>query len=199
MNEVSGCSKPQKTCCWSNVGVLKTYNNYIVNPSSPKGVATTKQFSPWCSKSRSQGVKFLRVNSSSSFTFILAKKKIEPTTYTGGRVSFQSWEVRGGWCDPMIFKLDYFENIWSKMHSKICLEKKKWKSRVFTIFYVKIIFCLYFRHKMAISQFSSARSHYNVIVRSIINGWYLFWYQWKEDIHTYTLVVNLGLYDLQYW
>ena len=45
-----------------------------------------------------------------------------------------------------------------------------------------------------------ARSHYDVIVTSCINGWYLFWYQWKEDVHdTYTLVVNLGLYDLQYW
>ena len=47
---------------------------------------------------------------------------------------------------------------------------------------------------MAISQFSWARSHYDVIVMSYINGWYLFWYQWKEDAHTYTLVVNLGLY-----
>ena len=51
---------------------------------------------------------------------------------------------------------------------------------------------------MAISQFLWARSHYDVIVTSYINGWYLFWYQWKEDVHTYTLVVNLGLYDLQY-
>ena len=35
----------------------------------------------------------------------------------------------------------------------------------------------------------------DVIVTSYINGWYLFWYQWKEDVHTYTLVVNLGLYE----
>ena len=47
-------------------------------------------------------------------------------------------------------------------------------------------------------QFSWARSHYDVMVTSYINGWYLFWYQWKKDVHTYTLVVNLGLYDLQY-
>ena len=45
---------------------------------------------------------------------------------------------------------------------------------------------------MAISQYSWARSHYDVIVTSYINGYYLFWYQWKEDVHTYTLVVNLG-------
>ena len=67
----------------------------------------------------------------------------------------------------------------------------------FTIFYVKINFCLYFTHKMGISQFSWVRSQYDIIVTSYINGWYLFWYQWKEDVHTYTLVVNLGLYDLQ--
>ena len=55
-----------------------------------------------------------------------------------------------------------------------------------------------FYTQMAIFKFSWARSHYDVIVTSYINGWYLFWYQWKEDVHTYTLVVNLGLYDLQY-
>ena len=31
----------------------------------------------------------------------------------------------------------------------------------------------------------------DLIVTSYINGWYLFWYQWK-DVRTYTLVVNLG-------
>ena len=70
---------------------------------------------------------------------------------------------------------------------------------VFTFFYVEINFCLRFMHKMAISQFLWARSHYDVIVTSYIIGWHLFWYQWKEDVHTYTLVVKLGLYDLQYW
>ena len=47
---------------------------------------------------------------------------------------------------------------------------------------------------MAISQFSWARSHYDLIVTSYINGWYLFWYQWKEDVHTYTLVVKVKGY-----
>ena len=40
---------------------------------------------------------------------------------------------------------------------------------------------------------------YDVILRLYINGWYLFWYQWKEEVHSYTLVANLGLYDIQYW
>ena len=30
-------------------------------------------------------------------------------------------------------------------------------------------------------------------VKSYINGWYLFWYHW-EDVHTFTLVVNLGIW-----
>ena len=52
---------------------------------------------------------------------------------------------------------------------------------------------------MAISQFSWARSHYDVIVTPYINGLYLIWYQWNERMSiTYTLVVNLGLYELQY-
>ena len=53
-----------------------TYLVYLLNPSSPKGGCkqSPKQFSPWCSKSRSQGVKLLREPSSSSFSFILAKK-----------------------------------------------------------------------------------------------------------------------------
>ena len=61
-------------------------------------------------------------------------------------------------------------------------------------FYVKIIFCVYFTHKMTFSQFSRVYLHYDVIVRSYINGWYLFWYQWKEEVHRYTFVA-LGLYD----
>ena len=59
-------------------------------------------------------------------------------------------------------------------------------------------FCLYFTHKVTIFQFSRACLHYDVIARSYINGWKLFWYQWKEDVHTHTLVVNVGLHDLQY-
>ena len=46
-----------------------------LNPSSPNGglQQPPKQFWSWCSKSRSQGVKLLRVPSNSSFSFILAK------------------------------------------------------------------------------------------------------------------------------
>ena len=72
------------------------------------------------------------------------------------------------------------------------------KIACFYDFLRKKLFLPIFYAQMAISQFLWARSHYDVIVTSYINGWYLFWYQWKEDVHTYTLVVNLGLYALQY-
>ena len=39
----------------------------------------------------------------------LWQKNFEPTTFPRGRVSFQSLE--GGWCDPVILKLDDFENM----------------------------------------------------------------------------------------
>ena len=121
-----------------------------------------------------------------TFKFILwlhfSEKNSEPTTYTGGRVSFQNWEVGGGvgailWFLNWIFwkylkwyaltslfcKLEWpFSNIFCKKFHENCM--------FFTIFYVKITFCQYFTHKMAISQFSWARSHYDVIVTSYING-----------------------------
>ena len=58
-----------------------------------------------------------------TFKFILSlhfrEKNFQPTTYTGGGVSFQSWEVRGGgWCDPMSFELDIL-----KIFEVICTHK----------------------------------------------------------------------------
>ena len=88
--------------------------NRSLKTSSPKGVATTpKEFSTRCSKTRSQGVKWLQVPLSSSFRLILAKKN-RPYHLPLGLGKLQSWEV-GGWCDPVILKLDYFETIRSDM------------------------------------------------------------------------------------
>ena len=49
----------------------------------------------------------------------------------------------------------------------------------------KSIFAYILRTKWPFLNFRG-RAH---IMTSYINGWYLFWYQWKEDVHTYTLVV----------
>ena len=52
-------------------------------------------------------------------------------------------------------------------------------------FYAKINFCKYLTHTIF-----EGYSLYDVIVTSYINGWYLFWYFWKKDIHSYKLVVG---------
>ena len=66
--------------------------------------------------------------------------------------------------------------------------RKKWKND----FVRKNQFSPLFYTQNDHYQFSRACSHYDAIVRSYINGWYLLWYQWKEDVHTYTLVANEG-------
>ena len=124
-----------------------------------------------------------------TFNFILSlhfsEQIFEPTTYTGGRVSFQSWEVGGvqsqwflNWISLNIFEVKYTPNFVCKLEWPFCnifCKKSHEKSHVFTILNVKINFCLYFNHKMTISQFSWARSHYDSMVTLYINGWYLFW------------------------
>ena len=147
------------------------------------------------------------------FKFILSahfsEKKIWAcTTYSWHRVSFQGWEV-GGWCNHVILEFVYFTNIWSDMYStkfvcklelsfcNIFSKKKTWKLDVLIIFLCKNKFLPIFHTQNEISQFSRVCSHYDIMGTSYINGEYLFWYQWKEDIHR--LVVNLGLYDHPYW
>ena len=84
-----------------------------------RGVATTPNSFALVLKKHSQWVKLLRVPLSSSFPLTLAKKKKnEPTTFP--RVG-QALKVRGE-VNPVILKLDYFEYIWSDMHSKLCLQ-----------------------------------------------------------------------------
>ena len=47
------------------------------------------------------------------------------------------------------------------------------------------------------SKFARARWLYNVIVTHEVQ-WYSFWYQWTEDVHTYTLVANIGVSSIPY-
>ena len=161
----------------------------LLNPSSPKGMQQPlKQFSPRCSKTRSQGVILLPVLLRPSFPLILAGKNEQNTT-PGGRVSFQSWEVEGGWCNPVILKLVYFENLLviftlnfvCKLKSSFSntFSKNRMKIPRFNDFLRKNQFLpiFYTQHD---NQFSRAWSHYDIIVRSYINGWYIFWYQWME-------------------
>ena len=43
-----------------------------------------------------------------------------------------------------------------------------------------------------------SRLHYDVIMTSYTVGWYLFWYQWIEKTHYYTLVANIRVCDVYY-
>ena len=64
---------------------------------------------------------------------------------------------------------------------------------LWVFFYVKINFTYIFSHKKTNSQFLRACSHHDVIVRSYIIGWYLFWYQWKEDVHSYEIYMTFNI------
>ena len=79
------------------------------------------QVSPRCSKSRSQGLKLLRIPSSSSFPFILAKKF---QTYHLYRVygKLSKLDGQGVGATPWFLNWIYFENIWNGMHSKLSLQ-----------------------------------------------------------------------------
>ena len=78
---------------------MNTYSivRHNFNPSSPKGGVVP---TPLTVIALVLKIAQLRGKiAPGTFKFILSlhfSEKISPTTYTGGRVSFQSWEVRGG-------------------------------------------------------------------------------------------------------
>ena len=98
----------------------KTIRVTRVNPSSPKGGNNPPNSFRTGAQNR---VKLLRVPSSSPFSFILAKQFRTYHLHRGwGKLSKLGGRGGGGWCDPVIFRLDYFKNNWSDMHSKLCLQ-----------------------------------------------------------------------------
>ena len=73
------------------------------------------------------------------------------------------------------------------------------KSHVSKIFFAKKWFLLIFTYTIFIaSKFLRARWLYDVTVNSYEIQWYLFWYQWIEEVHTYTLVANIGVSGVPY-
>ena len=143
-----------------------------------------------------------------TFKFILSPHFSEKNSNfpppPGVGYSFQSWGVSWwGWCNPMILKLDYFENIWSDMQCTIlCLQvrivisnilnKKSHENRMFLRLRN---FCIYF----------TCTPNDNF---SIFEGVLTLWRHSEVLIlvsmergcpYLHTLVVNLGLYDLQFW
>ena len=64
--------------------------------------------------------------------------------------------------------------------------------------HVSTIFCPIFTYIFNASTFPRVRLLYDVTVTSYEVQWYLFWYQWIEEVHTYTLVANIGVSGVQY-
>ena len=59
---------------------------------------------------------------------------------------------------------------------------------------------LFFFFVYIFNMFKILRSclHYDVRVTSNVDGWYLFWYQWKEETYSYTVVANIRVQDVYY-
>ena len=64
------------------------------------------------------------------------------------------------------------------------------------------IACFYVAYSLCIfsicSNFLRSRSHYDVKVTLYADGWYLFWYRWKEETHSYILLANIRVQDVYY-
>ena len=67
------------------------------------------------------------------------------------------------------------------------------KISCFNDFLAKNWFLLIFMYIFNASKFPKARWLYEVTVTSYDVQWYSFWYQWIEEVHTYTLVANIGV------
>ena len=59
-------------------------------------------------------------------------------------------------------------------------------------FLAKNWFLLIFTYIFNVSKFPRVRWLHDVTVTSYEVQWYSFWYQWIEEVHTYTLVANRG-------
>ena len=107
----------------------------------------------------------------------------------GGKEGSKLSKFKGGrCCNPVILNsvnLKIFEVVCTLFESKNChfLTYLTKKFHVFINFQDQVLH-IFYTHKENFS-ICEARAcvHYDVIVTSYINGWYLFWYQWKEDIH----------------
>ena len=114
----------------------------------------------------------------------------------------------GGWWNPMIFILSL-----SSIFDKICASnflcrressflpysaKNPAKIPCFYDSLVKSWFLLIVTHIFDASKFPRAPWLYDVTVTSYEVQWYLFWYQWIEEVRTYTLVANTGVSGVSY-
>ena len=121
-----------------------------INPSSPKGVATTPQ---------------------TVFTLVLKiaqpRGKIAPV-HPFPSFILSNWEVMRSWCDPVIFKLDYSKNIWSDIHSKLVC-KLEWPfSNIFCKkSHENRMFLQFLRKNQFLPIFYAQNSHFSIFVGAL--------------------------------
>ena len=72
------------------------------------------------------------------------------------------------------------------------------ENRMFLRFFSQNRFCLFFVFIFNMLKILRLRLHYDTIVTSYADGWYLFWYQWKEETHSYTVVANIRVQGVYY-
>ena len=68
--------------------------------------------------------------------------------------------------------------------------------KILRFFQPKIDLCLFFVYILNMFTILRLRLHYDVIVTSYADGWYLFWYQWIEEAPGYTFVANIRVQDV---
>ena len=78
------------------------------------------------------------------------------------------------------------------------ISQKSCENSTFLRFLAKNRFLLIFMNVFNTPKSARARWLYDVIVTSYEVQWYSFWYQWIEEVHTYTLVANIGVSSVPY-
>ena len=86
---------------------------------------------------------------------------------------------------------------WESSFSYI-FSQKSCENPMFQQFLVEKWFSIIFMYILDASKFPRARWLYDITVTTYEVQWYSFWYQWKEEIHTYTLVANIGVSGVPY-
>ena len=119
---------------------------------------------------------------------------------------------RGGWWNPMTFYFVHFLNIWQEICFKLPMYmktsfpymggglfcQKSCENPMFLRFLAKNRFLLIFMYIFNASKFLRARWLYDLTVTSYEVQWYSFWNHWTEEVHTYTLVANIGISGVPY-
>ena len=80
----------------------------------------------------------------------------------------------------------------------LSIQPKFCENPMLLLLLAKMFFCWFLCIFSMHPKFLRAPWLYDVTVTSYEVQWYSFWYQWIEEVHTYTLVANIGVSDVLY-